>query len=65
MSGSEVYRLGIFVLSIAMAVVGIALIAESLIAGGAILARVLLGVLFLAAGAGRLYMQRIHRSRGA
>lgn len=42
----------------AMIVIGIALIVRTLVAGGgAIATGVLLGVLFIAAGAGRLYLQ--------
>ncbi len=42
----------------AMVVIGIALIVRTLLAGGgAIATGVLLGVLFIAAGAGRLYLQ--------
>ena len=42
----------------AMIVIGIALIVRTLLAGGgAIATGVLLGVLFVAAGAGRLYLQ--------
>jgi hypothetical protein len=46
------------ILSIAMIVIGIALIARTLAAGGgAVAAGVVLGVLFVAAGAARLYLQ--------
>jgi hypothetical protein len=46
-------------LSGAMIVVGLALIARTLAAGGGVLAiGVLLGVLFIAAGAGRLWVNR-------
>jgi hypothetical protein len=49
------------VLSIAMIVIGVALVVRTLIAGGGGLAvGLLLGVLFVAAGALRLYIQ--HRS---
>ncbi len=42
----------------AMVVIGIALIVRTLLAGGgAIATGILLGVLFIAAGAGRLYLQ--------
>lgn len=45
-------------MSVAMILVGIALLVRTLIAGGgAIATGVLLGVLFIAAGAGRLYLQ--------
>jgi hypothetical protein len=46
------------ILSIAMIVIGIALIARTLAAGGgAVATGVVLGVLFVAAGAARLYLQ--------
>ena len=45
-------------MSVAMILVGIALVVRTLIAGGgAIATGLLLGVLFIAAGAGRLYLQ--------
>ena len=45
-------------MSIAMILIGIALLVRTLIAGGgAATLGVLLGVLFIAAGAGRLYLQ--------
>ena len=46
------------VLSVAMIVIGIALIVRTLAAGGGALATgLVLGVLFVLAGAGRLYLQ--------
>ena len=46
------------VMSIAMILIGIALLVRTVIAGGgAATLGVLLGVLFIAAGAGRLYLQ--------
>jgi hypothetical protein len=45
-------------MSVAMILVGIALVVRTLISGGGALATgLLLGVLFTAAGAGRLYLQ--------
>jgi hypothetical protein len=45
-------------MSIVMILIGIALLVRTLLAGGgAIATGVLLGVLFIAAGAGRLYLQ--------
>lgn len=45
------------VLSLAMVLIGVAMIIRTLAAGGGVLAiGLLLGVLFLAAGIGRLYM---------
>ena len=46
------------IFSVAMIVIGIALIARTLAAGGgAVATGVVLGVLFVAAGAARLYLQ--------
>jgi hypothetical protein len=46
------------VMSILMMVIGIAILIRTIVAGGGAAATgVLLGVLFLAAGAGRLYLQ--------
>jgi hypothetical protein len=57
MTGRGVHRTGTFVLSLLMAAIGLALIAEAVGArGSAISPRLLLGVLFLAAGAARLYL---------
>jgi hypothetical protein len=47
------------VLSSAMVVIGLALIARTVVAGGGALAvGIVLGALFVAAGAGRLYLER-------
>ena len=40
-----------------MIVIGIALVVRTLIAAGALATGILLGVLFVAAGTGRLYLQ--------
>ncbi len=59
MSPRHAHRAGTFVLSGLMAVIGLALIVQALAGdGGAISPRLLLGVLFVAAGAGRLYLER-------
>ena len=53
-----------FVLSLAMAAIGVALIVEAVTArASAISPRLLLGVLFIAAGAGRWYVE-VRRARG-
>jgi hypothetical protein len=45
-----------------MVVIGIALIVRTLVAGGGVAATgLILGVLFFAAGLGRLYIQRMSR----
>ncbi len=57
MSGRGAHRAGTVVLSLLMAAIGVALIVQALSGhGGAISPRLLLGVLFVAAGAARLYM---------
>ncbi len=65
MTGRQVHRTGTLVLSLAMVAIGVTLVVEA-VAGseGAISARLLLGVLFVAAGAGRLYVE-IKRTRRA
>jgi hypothetical protein len=65
MNGGQVHRTGTFVLSLAMVAIGLALVVQ-VIAGqtSAIAPRMLLGVLFLAAGVGRAYLE-IRRGRGA
>jgi hypothetical protein len=64
MTGRQVHRTGTTLLSLAMVAIGIALAAEAIGgAGGVLSARLLLGVLFLAAGSGRLYLE-IRRGRG-
>jgi hypothetical protein len=45
-------------MSVVMMVIGVALVVRTVVAGGgAVATGVLLGVLFIAAGAGRLYLQ--------
>jgi hypothetical protein len=58
MTGRQVHRSGTFVLSLLMAVIGVALIVQAVSGhGSAISPRMLLGVLFIAAGLGRLYLE--------
>ncbi len=57
MSGRQVHRAGITVLSSAMVAIGIALLVEAVLGEGTLSARLLLGILFIAAGSGRLYIQ--------
>ncbi len=65
MSGRQVHRTATGVLSIAMVAIGVALAAEAILsAGGVVSTRLLLAVLFLAAGSGRLYLQ-LRRGRDA
>jgi hypothetical protein len=63
MSGRTVHRSSTIVLSVLMVAIGLALIGQVLSGDGGVLsARSLLGVLFLAAGVARLYLER-KRSR--
>jgi hypothetical protein len=65
MSGRQVHRAGTAALSLAMVAIGVALAVEAVVASGGVAAmRLLLGVLFVAAGCGRLYIER-RRGRGA
>jgi hypothetical protein len=65
MTGRGAHRAGTFVLSLLMAAIGVGLIVQAVSEkGSAISPRLLLGVLFLAAGAGRLYIQ-VGRGRKA
>ena len=53
----RIHRSSTRVMSIAMVVIGVALVARTIIAGGSVLATgVLLGVLFIVGGAARLYV---------
>jgi hypothetical protein len=59
MTGRTVHRSGTVVLSVLMAAIGVALIAQVLAGDGGVLsARLLLGVLFLTGGIARLYLER-------
>ena len=59
MTGRQVHRSGTVVFSVLMVAIGVALIAQVATGGGSVLsARLLLGVLFLAAGIARLYIER-------
>jgi len=65
MNGRDIHRGGTFVLSLLMVAIGAALIVQSITGGaGALSGRMLLGVLFIAAGAGRTYAE-VRRGRGA
>ncbi len=64
MIGRQAHRSGTFVLSLLMTLIGIALVVQAVEGrGSAISARLLLGVLFLAAGLGRAYLE-VKRGRG-
>jgi hypothetical protein len=64
MTGRQVHRAGTNVLSLAMVAIGIALAVEAIGGDGIFSTRLLLGVLFLAGGSARLYLQ-IRRDRQA
>jgi hypothetical protein len=58
MNGRQVHRTGTWVLSLAMVAIGIALVAEAIGGdGGVISIRLLLGLLFLAGGSARVYLE--------
>jgi hypothetical protein len=63
MTGRQVHRTGTTVLSLAMVAIGIALAVEAIGGNGVLSARLLLGVLFVAGGSGRLYLE-MKRGRG-
>lgn len=57
-TGRHVHRAGTLILSAIMLVLGVILIAETIVAAdGALSYRLLIGVLFLIAGIGRLYVE--------
>jgi hypothetical protein len=65
MSGRHVHRAGTAALSFAMVAIGVALAVEAIAgADGVVSLRALLGLMFVAAGAGRLYVE-IRRGRRA
>jgi predicted membrane channel-forming protein YqfA (hemolysin III family) len=64
MNGRQAHRMGTLVLSLAMAVIGVALIIQAITGHGSLISpRLLLGVLFIAAGGGRWYVE-VRRARG-
>jgi hypothetical protein len=63
MKGRQAHRMGTFVLSLAMLAIGLALIVQAASGHGGVLSpRLLLGILFVAAGIGRSYLE-IRRGR--
>jgi hypothetical protein len=63
MSGRDLHRAGTYIFSLAMVAIGLALIVQALSGSSAsITGRLLLGFLFVAAGAGRTYIE-IRRRR--
>ncbi len=64
MNGRQAHRTGTLVLSLLMGALGLALIVQAISGGGSPFSpRLLLGVLFVAAGAGRWYVE-VRRARG-
>jgi hypothetical protein len=64
MNGRQAHRSGTMVLSLLMAAIGVALIVQAVVGHGGVLSpRLLLGALFIAAGAGRVYLE-MRRGRG-
>jgi hypothetical protein len=64
MTGRQAHRAGTFTLSLLMAAIGVALVVQAVSGHGSIISpRLLLGVLFIAAGAGRMYVEK-RRSGG-
>lgn len=57
MTGRQVHRAGTIALSVLMIAIGAALTVEALASASVVSGRLLLGILFLAAGAGRLYLE--------
>ena len=63
MNGRQAHRIGTLVLSLLMVAIGLALIVETVSGdASAISPRLLLGVLFIAAGVGRWYVE-VRRAR--
>ena len=64
MNGNRFTGAGTLALSAIMAVIGLALMTQAVTGAGVISPRVILGVLFMAAGALRIYLE-IRKGRGA
>jgi hypothetical protein len=66
MTGQQAHRSATFVFSLVMIVIGVSLIAQAVDGHGGVLSpRLLLGVLFIAAGGGRLYLETKRGRRGS
>jgi hypothetical protein len=64
MNGRQAHRAGTLTLSLLMAAIGVALVVQAVSGHGGVLStRLLLGVLFVAAGVGRMYVEK-RRSGG-
>jgi hypothetical protein len=65
MTGRQAHRTATLVFSLLMLAIGVALVIQTATGhGSALSGRLVLGVLFLGAGAGRLYVE-LRRGRGA
>jgi hypothetical protein len=64
MFGRRVHRSGTLLLSVLMVAIGVALVVEAIAGRGAISVLLVAGVLFVAAGVGRLYIE-LKRGSGA
>jgi uncharacterized membrane protein HdeD (DUF308 family) len=64
MNGRQAHRSSTFALSLLMAAIGIALMVQAVTGAGVLSPRLLLGLLFIAAGALRIYLE-IRKGRGA
>jgi hypothetical protein len=62
MNGRQAHRMSTLVLSLLMGALGLALIVQAVSGGGLLSPRLLLGILFVAAGAGRWYVE-VRRAR--
>lgn len=62
MSGRQIHRAGTTALSLAMVVIGIALVAQAIGSQGVLSVRSLLGLMFVAGGSLRLYLE-VRRGR--
>jgi hypothetical protein len=64
MNGRQAHRSGTFVLSLLMIAIGLALVVQVTGGDGSVLsARLLIGILFVAAGVGRAFVE-VRRGRG-
>jgi hypothetical protein len=62
MNGRQAHRMSTLVLSLLMGALGLALIVQAVSGGEVLSPRLLLGILFVAAGAGRWYVE-VRRAR--
>jgi hypothetical protein len=63
MTGRQAHRTTTFVLSLLMAAIGVGLMVQAIVGGGSVISpRLLLGLLFIAAGVGRIYLE-VRRGR--